>query len=40
MRLIERKHYLKKLMGAVETPDIKVIAGVRIIDVSDWLLNV
>lgn len=29
MKLIERKQYLDKLLGAIGTPDIKVITGVR-----------
>ena len=29
MKLIERTHYLKKLINVIGTPDIKVITGVR-----------
>lgn len=29
MKLIERKHYLEKLIRVIDTPDIKVITGVR-----------
>ena len=29
MKLIERKDYLDKAIGAIGTPDIKVITGVR-----------
>lgn len=29
MKLIERKNYLKKIIGVIGTPDIKVITGVR-----------
>ena len=29
MKLIERKHYLDKLINVIGTPDIKVITGVR-----------
>ena len=29
MKLIERKYYLDKLIRVIDTPDIKVITGVR-----------
>ena len=29
MKLIERNHYLEKLIRVIDTPDIKVITGVR-----------
>ena len=29
MKLIERKQYLKRLVGVIGTPDVKVITGVR-----------
>lgn len=29
MKLIERKYYLDKLLRVIDTPDIKVITGVR-----------
>ena len=29
MKLIERKQYLKRMVGVIGTPDVKVITGVR-----------
>ncbi len=29
MKLIEREHYLSKMINVIDTPDIKIITGVR-----------
>ena len=37
MKIISRLSYLKRLIQTIQTPDIKVITGIRIVDIADWL---
>ena len=39
MKLITRSYYLNKLIDVKNIPDIKVIPGVRIVDIARWLSN-